>query len=33
MNDDQYPYEHDDYLLGENMQEGNVETESNGRRE
>ena len=33
MNDAQDPYEHDEDILGENMQEGNVETESNGRRE
>ena len=33
MNDAHDPYEHDEYVLGENMQEENVETKSNGRRE
>ena len=33
INDAQNPYEHYEYVLGENMQEKNAKTESNGRRE
>ena len=33
MNDGKAPYEHVEDVFGENMQEENVEIESNGRRE
>ena len=33
MNDAQDPYEHDEDFLGENMQEENVDIESNGKRD
>ena len=33
MIDVQDPYEHDEYAIGENMQEENTKTKSNGRRE
>ena len=33
INDAQYPYEHDEYVLGHNMQNKNAYTESNVRRE
>ena len=33
MNDSHNPYEHDEDVLGENMQEGYAKTKSNGRRE
>ena len=32
MNDVQSPYEHEEDSMGENVQVGNAETESNGRR-
>lgn len=32
-NDAQYPYNHGEDFLGENVQVGNVETKPNGRRE
>ena len=32
MNDAQDPYEHEEDVMGENIQVGNAETESNGRR-
>ena len=31
MNDAQDPYEHEEYVMGENIRVGNTETESNGR--
>ena len=31
MNDAQDPYEHEEYIVGENVRVGNAETESNGR--
>ena len=33
MTDAQDPYEHDEDILGENIQEGNDETKANGVRE
>ena len=33
MNDSHNPYEHDEDVLGENMQEGDAKTKYNGRRE
>ena len=33
INDSQYPYEHDEDVLGHNIQNENAETESNVRRE
>ena len=32
MNDAQDPYEHEEDVMGENIRNGNAETESNGRR-
>ena len=32
MNDAQDPYEYEEYSMGGNVQVGNVETETNGRR-
>ena len=32
MNDAQDPYEHEEDVMGENVQVGNAETDSNGRR-
>lgn len=32
MDDSQNPYRYDEDVLGENLQEGNVETKFNGRR-